>query len=198
MKLHPGWMAPALLAIPLFAVTNADDLVLLTIFFSNPRVRAATIVIGQLVGIGALTLASILVARVAVQLPQDWLPLLGLAPIALGVRQFFAKGDDEDGNVSSPKLNWWVVATITIANGGDNLGVYIPVFTMQTSLGIAIISAMFAVLTFAWCGLAAGIVRHPKWGAPIRSVTSRAAPYVFIGVGVWILAKHAAIQALFG
>ena len=196
MKLHPGWMAPALLAIPLFAVTNADDLVLLTIFFSNPRLRAATIVIGQLVGIGALTLASILVATLAVQLPQDWLPLLGLAPIALGVRQLFAARDD-GGDVASPRLNWWVIATITIANGGDNLGVYIPVFAMQTGLGIAIISAMFAVLTFAWCGLAAGIVRHPRWGDKIRTIASRSAPYVFIGVGVWIVGKHAAIQALF-
>jgi cadmium resistance protein CadD (predicted permease) len=197
MKLNPGWMTPALLAVPLFAVTNADDLVLLTIFFANPRVRAATIVIGQLVGIGALTLASILIARLAVQLPQDWIPFLGLVPVALGIRQLLSR-DEDDNELKAPKLNWWVIATITIANGGDNLGVYIPVFAAQSMVGTVIISAMFAILTFAWCGLAAGMVRHPRWGHRISSIAGTAAPYVFIAVGVWILAKHAAIQAVFG
>lgn len=59
----------AVLAAPLFVSTNADDLLLLTIFFSQRNVRTGTIVLGQLVGLGALTLASILAARLAVQLP---------------------------------------------------------------------------------------------------------------------------------
>lgn len=161
MKLHPGWMAPALLAIP-FSPSPTR----MTWFYSRYsfriRARAATIVIGQLVGIAALTLASILVARLAVQLPEAWLPLLGLAPIALGIRQLVAAEDN--GEEAAPmKLNWWVVATVTIANGGDNLGVYIPVFAVQTPLGIAVISACLPCLPLrgaasplASCGTHAG------------------------------------------
>jgi cadmium resistance protein CadD (predicted permease) len=191
------FLAPALLAVPLFVVTNADDLVLLTIFFSNPRTRARTIVTGQLAGIAALTIASILVARLALELPENWLPLLGLAPIALGVRQFISSDDDGEEKLP-PALGWMTVASVTIANGGDNLGVYIPVFANETMLSIAIICAMFGVLTLAWCGLARQIVRHPRWGDKVQQAANAAAPYVLIGVGLWVLARHPWVQSVMG
>ncbi len=197
MVLQSKWFAPALLAVPLFAVTNADDLVLLTIFFSQRNARAATIVLGQVVGLGALTVASILAARLAVQLPESWLPLLGLVPVGLGLKQILSFSDDEEDDAVPTTVSWWTVATITIANGSDNLGVYIPVFAVQSPLSIAVISVMFLLLTFVWCGLAAGVVRHPRWGNSVRKFADRFGPYILIGVGLWILAKHPYIQRQF-
>jgi cadmium resistance protein CadD (predicted permease) len=198
MVLQSKWLGPALLAIPLFASTNADDLVLLTIFFSQKNARTAAIVIGQLIGLGALTAASIVAARLAVELPESWIAVLGLVPIALGLRQIFAKSDDDEA-AGLPAVSWWGVATVTIANGSDNLGVYIPVFTVQSPAAIAVISVTFMLLTFVWCGLAANIVRHPKWGQNVRRLADRFGPYILIAVGVWIVAKHPLIQsALFG
>ena len=194
-KLMRPWLAPALVAVPLFAVTNADDLVLLTVFFSNPRTRASSIVLGQLLGIGVLTALSIFAARLAVQLPDTWLPFLGLAPIALGVRHFFSR-DEEEGGKLPPAMTWWTVASITVANGGDNLAVYIPVFAVQSNLGIIVIAVMFGLLTLAWCGIATQVVRHPRWGLRVQAMANASAPYVLIALGLWVLAQHPAVLAL--
>lgn len=197
MRPLAAFIAPALLAVPLFVVTNADDLIILTIFFSNPRTRAVTIVIGQLLGIAALTVASILAARLALELPHHWIPLLGLAPIALGVRQWLSSDDDGEEKLP-PAVSWMAVATVTVANGGDNLGVYIPVFATESLLNTAIISAMFGLLTLAWCGFARQMVRHPRWGTTLQKICNAAAPYVLIGVGLWVLSKHPWIQSALG
>ena len=192
------WVGPAVLAAPLFVSTNADDLVLLTIFFSQRNARASTIVLGQVVGLGALTLASILVARLAVQLPAGWIPFLGLVPIYLGLREILSPSDeDDDAAPAKPALHWWTVALVTIANGGDNLGVYIPVFAAQSWTGIAVIAAMFFLFTVLWCGLAASAVRHPTWGEKVRTISARFGPWVLIAVGLWILGEHPFVRTQF-
>lgn len=193
--MHPNsrLVAPALVAVPLFAVTNADDLVLLTLFFANRHNRASAIIAGQLVGIGALTLISIVLARLALQLPETWIPLLGLVPIAIGIKQFFSSDDDEAAPPSS--LSWTAVALITMANGGDNIGVYVPVFATESAPAVIVISAMFMILTLVWCGLARQVVRLPRLGQLVQRYASAISPYVLIAVGAWVVAKHPWIQA---
>lgn len=181
---------------PLFAVTNADDLVLLTVFFANPRTRTSAIVTGQLIGIGTLTLASILIARLALHLPETWLPLLGLAPIALGIRQFFSSNDGKES--FPPAVGCLAIAAITVANGGDNLAVYVPVFASAATLAVVVICSVFFVMTLAWCILARQMVAHPRWGANVQKVSNLGAPYVLILVGLWAIAKHPWIQAHLG
>lgn len=189
------WIGPALVAAPLFVSTNADDLVLLTIFFSQRNARATSIVLGQIIGLGALTIASILAARLAVQLPAGWIPLLGLVPIYLGLRAIFSDSEDDDeGANPKPALHWWTVAAVTIANGGDNLGVYIPVFAAQSWAGITVIAAMFLLFTVLWCWLAASAVRHPTWGEKVRTFSGRFGPFVLIAVGLWILSEHPSLR----
>ena len=185
----------ALLSAPLFVSTNADDLVLLTIFFSQPNARAVSIVLGQVIGLGALTLASIIVARLAAQLPTGWIPLLGVVPIYLGLRQIFSpSADDDESTGAPPALHWWTVAAVTIANGGDNLGVYIPVFAGQTIAGTIVIGVLFLIFTLLWCALAYGVVRHPACGEKVRSAAVRFGPYVLVVVGLCIAFEHPAIQ----
>lgn len=196
MRAPSAILAPALLAVPLFAVTNADDLVLLTVFFANRRNRTSAIVAGQLIGIGILTLASILIARLALHLPDTWLPLLGLAPVAIGIRQFFST--DDEGESLPPAVSWATVATVTVANGGDNLAVYVPVFANSSLFAVAVICGVFFILTLVWCGLARQIVRHPRWGTTVQKYSNIAAPYVLILVGLWVLAEHPWIQAHLG
>lgn len=74
------------LAAVLFAATNADDLVLLTIFFAEPKLRPRDVVLGQLAGIGALTAISYTAAMLALAVPHGWLPWVGLVPLYIGVR----------------------------------------------------------------------------------------------------------------
>jgi hypothetical protein len=62
------------IAAVMFAATNADDLVLLALFFSQPKASPRAVVVGQLVGIGSLTAVSYTASVLALAVPHGWLP----------------------------------------------------------------------------------------------------------------------------
>ena len=79
------------------------------------------------------------------------------------------------------------VAGVTAANGGDNLGVYVPVFTEQFS-AIPTFIAIFAVMTGLWCVGGNLLVNHRLLAATMRRLASRLLPWVLIVLGLSILA----------
>ncbi|HWA39615.1 MAG TPA: cadmium resistance transporter [Burkholderiales bacterium] len=168
-----------------FAATNLDDLFLLVAWFAAGRTRARDIVLGQYLGIGALFAASVAVALLALAVPAAHLAWLGLVPIILGVRMLAKEGTEEIPE--APGL--LAVAAVTVANGADNLGVYIPLFATSGAGDIAVYGAVFAVMTALWCAAAGWLVRHPGAGAPLRRHGPKAVPPVLIGIGLWILLR---------
>src|SRR3954447_19611388 len=73
----------------MFAVTNIDDIVILTLFFGQAtgvRGGAARVVLGQYLGFAAILVASVLGALGAGLLPEAAIAYLGLVPLLLGVR----------------------------------------------------------------------------------------------------------------
>lgn len=56
-------------AIIVFASTNIDDIVLLSVIFSDPKLRPRAVVTGQFIGIGVLVLGSALAGAAAVAIP---------------------------------------------------------------------------------------------------------------------------------
>ncbi|PIK73635.1 quaternary ammonium transporter, partial [Methylobacterium frigidaeris] len=81
------------------------------------------------------------------------------------------------------------VASVTIANGGDNLGIYTPVFATSPGPRLVLIVAVFAVMVALWLGIAHGLVHHPGLGAPIRRIGRVATPFVLIGIGAMVLVE---------
>ena len=176
------WLTTAGVGIVLFAATDIDDLLLLTAFFADPTLRTKAVVAGQFAGIGVLTAASAVAALLALAVPAHWIAVLGLAPLALGIRGLYSlwAGKAEGANDEADEFRaaearaertthsqWMAVATVTIANGGDNLGVYIPVFSQQLS-AIPIYAAVFGVMTAGWCATGYWLVHHPILGRRIR------------------------------
>jgi cadmium resistance protein CadD (predicted permease) len=78
------------------------------------------------------------------------------------------------------------VASVTIANGGDNLGVYIPLFASQMS-AVPLYVAVFAVMTAVWCALGYALVSNRWIGERASRLASRLLPFVLIGLGLYIL-----------
>lgn len=176
-----------------FASTNVDDILLLSAFFSDPSFPPRQIVIGQFVGIVALILASAACALLAFVVPEGWIGLLGVAPLFLGLRGLWslrreADADSDDRKPAGSRSRWLMVAGVTIANGGDNLGVYIPLFSSGTRL-IPVYTAIFMVMTGVWCGLGYALVSNPLLGTKIRRYGRVALPFVLIALGLWILSK---------
>ena len=180
-----------------FVSTNLDDIVLLVAFFGDPRMRPRSVVLGQFIGFTLLVIASAAAARLALAAPRVLIALMGLVPLGLGVRELAALrrggGDDPEeirqrersteGRVHSQML---AVAAVTVANGGDNLGVYIPLFASRPA-SLPVISLVFLLMTGLLCYLGHWLVRHPVMGAPIRRHGQFALPWVLIGLGIYIL-----------
>ncbi len=78
------------------------------------------------------------------------------------------------------------VAAITIGNGGDSFGVYIPLFATQKLKEAIITVVIFGIMTLAWVFIAYWIVRHPYLGNHIQKFALRLFPFILIGLGILI------------
>jgi cadmium resistance protein CadD (predicted permease) len=76
---------------------------------------------------------------------------------------------------------------VTVANGGDNIGVFVPLLATRPAWQIAAIGLVFAVMTALWCLLGHWLVHHPALGIPIRRYGHRTLPFLLIAFGVLIL-----------
>jgi cadmium resistance protein CadD (predicted permease) len=181
-----------LTAAGVFAGTNVDDIIVLTVLFLSARAtgrpRPWQIWAGQYAGITVLVLVSALAALGLTVVPDRWVPLLGLVPIALGVRGLIAavrRRDDGDEPVVAG--NAVAVAGVTIANGADNIAVYTPLFRTLGPADSVVTVVVFAVLVALWCAAASWLGSHRRVIAFTRRWGRWLVPLVFIAIGVVIL-----------
>ena len=180
-----------------FVATNIDDIVLLAAFFADPRLRPAAIVAGQFLGMGVLVAASAAVALAALAVPPGWPALLGAVPLAMGAWQLVGlmrngvHPEDDDAGVG-PRVEGRLhsqllaVAAVTLANGADNLGAYVPMFAADPP-AVPLFSLIFLVLTGAWCALGRALVRIPAIAPTLQRFGHVLLPLVLIAIGVQIL-----------
>ena len=189
------FFSTALLGVGLFASTNIDDIFLTVAFFADSRLRRSAIVVGKFIGIGSLTLLSTIVSAGSLVVSPEWIALLGVVPLALGLhalwsnRRFTPALDDGDGIDQAPTAFMGQVAAVagvTAANGGDNLGVYVPVFA-EDFTAIPVFVLVFALMTGLWCLAGNLLVSHPRISGSMRRLSRILLPYVLIVLGVWIL-----------
>jgi len=192
-------VSSALQAVGLFLVTNIDDIIVLSLFFARGAGQRGTttkIVVGQYLGFGGILLASVAVTFGAgLFLPDDAIPYFGLIPLLLGAFaawQVWRNGDDDDDAVADKPVSALTVAAVTFANGGDNIGVYVPVFLAVGTGALVAYCVVFLALV-AVLVLAAKFVATRK---PIAEVLERwehiLFPLVLIVLGLVILVEGGA------
>ena len=182
-------------AVVLFVATNVDDLLVLALFFARgagKRGATARIVVGQYLGFLGILIISVAGAYGATFLPDSAVRYLGVIPLALGLRSAWQawrdRGhDDDDRALHDGGPSTWSVAAVTFANGGDNIGVYVPVFATggvaRTGLYVLVFLFLLAALLAAGRFLAtrrAVALVLTRWGHVLL-------PMVLIGLGLVIL-----------
>jgi cadmium resistance protein CadD (predicted permease) len=207
--------ASAATAVALFAATNVDDLVVLTLLSAASRAsgrpRRWEIWVGQYLGFAVLVGLSLAAGRGLSLIPSRWLWLLALIPLAVGVVTLLSAIRDSrrggpsvadpprlpgvqaaprvPGLSSAGRLAWMAgaagVATLTVVDGADNLAAYTPVFATADAERIAITLAVFAVGVAVWCTAGALLTRHHR-------ITDTMARY-----GRWILPVAFILIALY-
>lgn len=176
-------------AVLLFLATNVDDIFLLLALFANPSFRPAQIVLGQVLGMAVLLALSLAGSLAAVAVAPRFVALLGLLPLCLGILQLVRTREPEADRESSSPQAVLSVLFITVANGGDNLGVYIPLFASASRAELAVYMSVMLALALVWCWLAHRLITNPRLGGPIRRYLAPATPFVLIALGLYILLK---------
>ena len=185
-----------------FVVTNVDDFVLLTVLFATVGRGGPTgrqIVTGQYLGIGILVVVSSLVALGLSPVPVRWTGLLGLVPIGLGVRGLLRlrrPSDDgrQPGSGAGAVAGTGGVMALTLANGADNLSVYIPLFRQAGAARTATYIVTFAVLVGVWCLVARSLADRRLLVAGIDRVGHWLVPLLYIAIGIRVVV----VSGLFG
>jgi cadmium resistance protein CadD (predicted permease) len=193
------------IAVVLFASTNIDDVFVLLGFFADPKFRVRQVVIGQYIGIGGLYGASFVASLISLVVPPAYIGLLGLVPIVIGLKKGWELRKGASANEEKLKNqekaaaghgNVVAVAAVTMANGGDNISIYTPLFATRSGYDITVIGVVFAIMTLGWLGTAYWLTRHRTIGAPIRRYGHRVVPFVLIALGVLILYEAGTFELL--
>jgi cadmium resistance protein CadD (predicted permease) len=190
------------LAIVVFASTNIDDIFVLLGFFADSHLHGRNVGIGQYLGIAALVGVSIVASLVSLVLAPPLVGLLGVLPILIGVKRLVDLRRDAGEKPRPEETRGGAlgqiasIAAVTFANGGDNLGVYAPLFATQSAPGIVITVIVFLAMTALWIAMARRLLAQPTIGAFIRRYGRIAVPFVLIGLGLAILYDAGSIALL--
>lgn len=199
--------------------TTFDDNIYLTAFFGkvNRKFRPRHVVIGEFIGFTALVLASLPGLLGGLILPAAWVGLLGFLPIAIGTRNLLSREEPMSQDVSpgtvsidtAPprKQSLWStlrdrqtyrVSAVTIANGGNNIGIYVPLFASSGFASVGIIVSICYAAVGLWCLLSFCMTRNPLMAPVLSRYGQKVFPLVLIGLGFSILQKSGSFGLLPG
>jgi cadmium resistance protein CadD (predicted permease) len=194
---NPGVLGQAA---ALFTVTNIDDILILALFFARGAGHEGAtrrIAAGQYLGFVGILAVAVAGTVGATFLPGPAVPYLGLLPLVLGVKagvQAWRHRDDPDegrsGADRGPRA--LEVAAVTFANGGDNIGVYVPVFATTGLGGLSAYLLVFLVLVAVWIAAGRYFATRPVVAKALSRWGHVLLPVVLVGIGVLILVEGGA------
>ncbi|PHJ58105.1 transporter [Nostoc linckia z18] len=194
-----------------FIATNIDDIVILLLFFSqiNSTFRPRHIVTGQFLGFTFLVILSLSGLFSGLVLSKSWIGLLGLLPIAIGISSLINQEENSSEevlpeteeyhqttipNLLSPEI--YSVAAVTVANGSDNISVYVPLFASSNLESFVVIIIMFFMLLGIWCYTAYKLTKQKIIADILSRYINHVVPFVLIGLGVFIVLKSEALSPI--
>lgn len=192
--------------------TTFDDNLYLTAFFGkvNRTFRPKHIVLGEFVGFTALVLASLPGFFGGLLIPSTWIGLLGFLPIIIGISHLMSREDGgeevqtvsmnftSDARSHRRKKSLWAtlrdrqtyrVSAVTIANGGNNIGIYVPLFASSNLPSLGVILCVCYVSVGVWCCLSYFMTRNPLMAPLLTRYGRKIFPFVLIWLGFSILMK---------
>ncbi|MDZ8262242.1 cadmium resistance transporter [Nostoc sp. ChiQUE01b] len=192
--------------------TTFDDNIYLTAFFSevNRTFRPQHVVVGEIIGFTALVTVSFLGFLLGLAIPSTWTGLLGILPILIGLNNLFnLNKDDSDEDKSanlkrnskfkgfdSRKRSLWDVirdpqtyrvSAVTISNGGNNLGIYIPLFASSSIQNLAVIVPVCYFIVCCWLFMSYTLTHQPGIALVLSRYAGKIFPFVLMWLGFRIL-----------
>jgi cadmium resistance protein CadD (predicted permease) len=180
---HSAFVAAGI-AFVAFAGTMVDNFVALTAQLAlTDRRRHDHVGLAHFLGVVVLVAMSALVASALASVPLGWVGLLAIAPAALGVHAWRTR-DRPARNVKRGMVTTFVV---TVALGGDNLAVWIPILRAGGYSDGAITIGVFLVSDAVMVFVARAAARHPKVVELGGRIAPIATPFLYFALAIVIL-----------
>ncbi|MCW5314897.1 transporter [Nostoc sp. KVJ3] len=194
-----------------FIATNIDDIVILLLFFSqiNASLRTRHIVIGQFLGFTVLLILSLPGLFGGLVLSKNWIGLLGLLPISIGIsslvnqeedssKEVVAETEETEASIITSFFSSQVysVAAVTIANGSDNISVYVPLFASSNLENFVVIIGLFFILLGIWCYAAYKLTKYRVIADILTRYVNNFVPFILIGLGAFIILESQALSLI--
>ncbi len=194
-----------------FVATNIDDMFVLMIFFSltDQHFRRRHIVTGQYLGFLAIIAVSLVGFGGSFIVSKEWIGLLGSFPVAIGVyrlvgRHSEPKASEHLGRLSTSSSvlssilspNTYGVASVTVANGGDNIGIYTPLFATSDLPQVVATVSVFLILVAVWCFLSYKLTQQRTVAHVLSRYGRVLVPFVLIGLGIYIIVTNGTLRLL--
>ncbi|HEX3014583.1 MAG TPA: cadmium resistance transporter, partial [Methanobacterium sp.] len=135
-------------------------------------------------------------------IPVNWIGLLGILPIIIGIKNLKDLKDKKEisanYNISRENKGFFskfkssksgLVALVSFTNGGDNIGVYIPLFASIDPQQMLVVISVFLVMILIWCYISFNLVKNSILGDKIKKYGHIILPFVLIFIGITILAR---------
>jgi cadmium resistance protein CadD (predicted permease) len=181
-----------------FVATNVDDFFVLLLLYAAGA-RSGDVLLGQYVGFAGIVAVSVVASLGALVVPPAWAGFLGLVPFGLGLRDLVRRShSDSESSRTRARVTFSVVASITFSNGGDNVAVYATLFARRPPQELGAILGLFAVLVVTWCLVALRVARLGVVAAALDRWGHRLAPWILMGLGVYVFVSARAWTALWG
>jgi cadmium resistance transport/sequestration family protein len=199
-------------AVIAFLLTNLDDFLILLIFCSqlSPQFRRRHILIGQYLGFAIIIVASLPGFLGGLLVPRQWMGLLGILPVMIGCKQLINQEEEtrEIQNITpnfdprniflsifSPQT--YKVAAVTVANSGDNIGIYIPLFSGYNFHKLILVIFIFFIMKTIWYIAASLLVRQTLIAAIVSRYSQVFMPWFLIGMGLYIIYDRGTLNLIF-
>jgi len=199
------------LGIAAFVSTNIDDFFITTTFFMDERYSAREVIFGKYLGLILLMGISSIGYLFKLVIPIEWIGLMGILPMIIGARYLYMiwkaeraegetrsfegierdlpAGKNRDTQVNHARSDIMLVMLVTFANGGDNIGVYIPLFASLNLYELIFLVVIFFIMLGVLCSAAYYITGIESISRFFRKYAEPAFPYILILIGVYIFIK---------
>lgn len=218
-----GFLATLQIALAAGLATTFDDNIYLTGFFANVNrsFRPQHVVVGELIGFSLLISISLIGLLLGKLLPTEWLGWMGMFPILIGLRNLVdylrvGNGDDQDQETSQLRYSGltgfaprrlslfavirdrrtYAVSLVTIANGSNNLSIYIPLFASLRTPQLTVVLPVPYAYVVLWLLLSFHLTRTPGLALLLNRYAPIFFPFVLIWLGFRILTDSGSLPPL--
>ncbi|WP_199309741.1 cadmium resistance transporter [Synechocystis sp. FACHB-383] len=204
--------------------TTFDDNIYLTGFFSevNRNFRPKHIVVGEIIGFTCLISISLIGFLIGLIISSKWIGLLGILPILIGINNLrliitykeefpskvpeTKKRSSQYHGFDSHRLSLWdvlrdrqtyKVSAVTISNGGNNLGIYIPLFANSTFSNLLVIIPICYFVVCAWLFMSYNLTRQPSIAVILSRYAGKLFPFALMWLGLRIIIDNESYKLFF-